>query len=198
MFAFIKGIIECNNSKTVVINVHGVGYEINIPSNIVNQLPKVGNSIQLFTYFYLREDQAQLFGFLNSSDKELFKILLEVSGVGPKLALEILSNCSPANFISAIMVENIDFLVKIPGVGKKTAQRLIIELKDKLKKLGLAKPSISEQTNQNQSYFETVEALMALGYKQSEIEQALQKVANLESASTDSLIRAALLELGRE
>lgn len=198
MFAFIKGIIECYNSQMVVVNVHGVGYEINIPSNIVNQLPKVGNSIQLFTYFYLREDQVQLFGFLNSSDKELFKILLEVSGIGPKLALEILSNCSSANFISAIMSENIGFLVEIPGVGKKTAQRLIIELKDKLKKLGLAKLPISEQTNQSQSYFETIEALMALGYKQNEIERALQRIANLESASTDSLIRAALLELGKE
>lgn len=198
MLAFIKGVIEYCTQKSVIVNVHGIGYEINIPLNIVDQLPATGNSVQLFTYFYLREDQAQLYGFLKPTDKELFKVLLEVSGVGPKLALEILSNCTQADFITAIMLEDVGFLVKIPGIGKKTAQRLIIELKDKLKKLNLAEPLVEQKTSSNQAYIETVEALTVLGYKQNEIEQVLRRIDDLESASTDYLIRAALVELGKE
>jgi len=198
MLAFIKGIIEYCSPKIVIVNVQGVGYEINVPANIIDKLPPVGNSVQLFTYFYLREDQVQLYGFLNQTEKELFKLLLEVSGVGPKLALEIMSNCTQSDLINAILLENIGFLVKIPGVGRKTAQRLIIELKDKLKKLGNEAITTSQETTSNQPYLEAVAALTALGYKQSEIEQAFKQVTDMESATTDSLIRAALLELGKE
>jgi Holliday junction DNA helicase RuvA len=197
LLAFIKGILESFTQKTVIIDVNGVGFEVNIPSNINEQLPPVGNNLQLYTHFYLREDQAQLYGFLQISDKELFKLLIEVSGVGPKLAMEILSNSSRDDFISAIILENIDFLKTIPGIGKKTAQRLIIELKDKLKKLHFAEPFISQPIIQNQPYLETIEALVGLGYKQNEVETVLQRI-DVEDTSTDSLIRAVLTELGKE
>ena len=199
MIAFVKGILDSYSQDSVIINVHGIGYEISIPTNILTQLPTVGNSLQLYTHFHLREDQAQLFGFLEPTDKELFKLLIEVSGVGLKLALSVLSTYDKETFVHAILHENIDILVSIPGVGKKTAQRLILELKDKLSKLSTLNPSlVNKKTLENSSYLEATEALTALGYKQNDIEEVLNKVSTAENTETESLIRAVLQELGRK
>jgi len=188
---------------TLMIDVSGVGYEVEASMNTFYKLPEVGTFITLHTHFVVREDAQLLFGFADKHERTLFRQLIKVNGVGPKLALTILSGISPEEFIRSVHNEDTAALVRLPGVGKKTAERLIIEVKDKLDKLALptaiefeldavAVPGSNRPVADNRVDAET--ALVALGYKPLQatksIEQAFSQLPT--GATTEDLIRQAL------
>lgn len=188
---------------TLMIDVSGVGYEVEASMNTFYKLPEVGTFITLHTHFVVREDAQLLFGFADKHERSLFRQLIKVNGVGPKLALTILSGISPEEFIRSVHNEDTAALVRLPGVGKKTAERLIIEVKDKLDKLALptaiefeldavALPGSNQPVVDNRVDAET--ALVALGYKPLQatksIEQAFSQLPT--GATTEDLIRQAL------
>jgi len=188
---------------TLMIDVSGVGYEVEASMNTFYKLPEVGAFITLHTHFVVREDAQLLFGFADKHERTLFRQLIKVNGVGPKLALTILSGISPEEFIRSVHNEDTAALVRLPGVGKKTAERLIIEVKDKLDKLALptaiefeldavAVPGSNRPVADNRVDAET--ALVALGYKPLQatksIEQAFSQLPT--GATTEDLIRQAL------
>lgn len=202
MIAQLSGIILEKLPPEIVLDVSGVGYEIQLPMTSFYQLPEENQKVTLFTHFVVREDAQLLFGFVDRIERSLFRILIKANGVGPKLACTILSGMSAQQFVDAVMHEDITALVKMPGVGKKTAERLVVELKDKLNDLENIKPmapmqgsvSVTNKPILNKKVSateEAVSALMALGYKRNQAETSVKKVA-IEDASSEQLIREAL------
>ena len=179
MIAYIKGIVTHRLVEAVYVNVHDVGYRVYVPSSVQSQL-QVGEETCLYTYTNVREDAIQLYGFLTIEDYELFLMLISVSGVGPKLGLGILSAISPDQFVGLIISGDTKGLQKLPGIGKKSAERLVLELKDKIESLGIAgtfTPSgtISALVKAPVGVTEeVVEALMALGYSAQEGQPVVQ------------------------
>jgi len=131
MFAYIKGRLEEIYSKKVVIDAGGIGYEITVPTSLISKLPEKGSVVKLYTYFYVREDAQELYGFYEREDKSIFEKLITVSGIGPKVAMALLSNLSASQLALAIVTGDLKTLCSAPGVGKKTAQRMVLELKEK-------------------------------------------------------------------
>ncbi|WP_227765824.1 Holliday junction branch migration protein RuvA [Zhaonella formicivorans] len=201
MIAFLRGKVVSLGQDNVIVEVNGVGYQVSVPANIVYQLPPAGEEVVLHTYFHIREDQVQLFGFTDASDKEIFELLLEVSGVGPKVALGILAAIEREKLVRAIMEEQLAVLTQLPGIGKKTAQRLILELKDKIAKS--TSFDLKERVPVNQtvssSYGDALAALLSLGYSQKEIEPRLQAVLQnqRDEMSLDQLIKLVLKEIAK-
>lgn len=188
---------------SLMVDVSGVGYEVEASMNTFYKLPEVGTFVTLYTHFVVREDAQLLFGFADKHERALFRQLIKVNGVGPKLALTILSGISPEEFIRSVHNEDTAALVRLPGVGKKTAERLIVEVKDKLDKLvlptavefelnAIAVPGAAAPKVDNRVDAET--ALVALGYKPLQATKAIeQAAAQLSSgATTEDLIRQAL------
>lgn len=186
----------------IVLDVGGVGYEIQLPMTSFYRLPDLEAQVRLFTHFVVREDAQLLFGFVDRIERSLFRVLIKANGVGPKLACTILSGMSADQFVFAVMHEDISALVKMPGVGKKTAERLVVELKDKLNDLELPAQIESKQITNDKTpksilspasnaKDEAISALLALGYKRNQAENAVKKVAT-EDSSSEQLIRDAL------
>ena len=194
MYFYIQGALKHIFEDTVVVDASGVGYYFMIPSRIKSQLPAVGDSIKLFTYFHVREDQQSLFGFLTLEDKELFIKLISVSGVGPKVALKMVSELEPMVLCKAILNNDLVQLTQVSGVGKKMAERLIIELKDKLS--GFSMISDGEEvatplTQISMSFKNDLTlALKTLGYSTEEIKKAMAKM--LSSLSDDMSLETAI------
>lgn len=200
MLTRLSGLLIEKIAPTVVIDVNGVGYEIDLPLNTFYQLPALGENVVLWTHLSVREDAHQLFGFSDRNMLQTFRTLIKVSGVGPRLALAILSGMDTEALRVCLAQEDITTLTRIPGVGKKTAERLIIELRDKLGKpalkvLGQASGNLSLMPSLNASE-EAEQALVALGYKPIEAQRAIKAVANKE-LETAELVRAALKGLLR-
>ena len=197
MIGRLNGIILEKNPPELVIDVQGVGYEVSAPMSTFYGLTETNEKVVLYTHLIVREDAHQLYGFVNKTERRLFKTLLKVSGVGPKVALAILSSVTPDDFVRSVMDNNTTALVKLPGIGKKTAERLIIEMRDRLKDwfdglTSIDTPSTHVQSvSQPSALNEAVSALVALGYKQQEAQNAVQAVATTEMASED-MIRQAL------
>jgi Holliday junction DNA helicase RuvA len=197
MIGRLQGILLENRAPDLLIDVHGVGYDIQAPLSTAFKLPAVGQTVVLHTHLAVREDAHLLFGFGSQQERSLFRALIKTSGVGPKLALAILSGMEPDRFIQCIHDEDPSTLVKIPGVGKKTAERLIIEMRDRIKDLGgaerlLAMPLVGQvEPGVPRPEEDAESALVALGYKPI---QAAKAIANVNEAGMDSqsLIRAAL------
>lgn len=198
MITRLHGLLVEKIAPHVVIDVQGVGYEVDMPLNAFFQLPALGQPVTLWTHLSVREDAHQLFGFSEREALQVFRILIKVSGVGPKLALALLSGMDVDTLRQCIASENISLLTKVPGVGKKTAERLVIELRDKLGKadglrlvkvagaptpLPLAEPATPVE--------EAESALVALGYKPAEAARAVKAVAGGHD-DTAALVRAAL------
>lgn len=203
MIARLHGTIIEKIPPEIVLDVGGVGYEIQLPMTSFYQLPDVNQAVTLFTHFVVREDAQLLFGFIERVERSLFRVLIKANGVGPKLACTILSGMSANQFVAAVMHEDITALVKMPGVGKKTAERLVVELKDKLNNID-AVPDFSgssppSDTASNEPILapkvsavdEAVSALMALGYKRNQAESAVNKIKS-QDATSERLIRDAL------
>ncbi|WP_170270526.1 Holliday junction branch migration protein RuvA [Heliorestis acidaminivorans] len=144
MISFLRGFLVGVGEDAIVLDVSGVGYHINIPNSLLEKLPRQGEELLVHTYYHHREDQVQLFGFISEEEVAFFRLLLEVSGIGPKVGLAILSTFPAKQLERAIVTEDMMVLTRIPGIGRKTAQRLVIELRDKLLKQGLRTLSIGK------------------------------------------------------
>lgn len=197
MIGRLHGKILEKSPPEIVLDVQGVGYEILLPMTSFYNLPPVGETVTLFTHFVVREDAHLLFGFCQKQDRTLFRELIKTNGVGPKLALAVLSAMSVMEFANAVENEELAKLTKIPGIGRKTAERLLVELKGKFKgavQTDLFNPQSTEQIiadNSNEPSDEATAALIALGYKTSDAEKMVNKVKK-QGLSSEQMIREAL------
>ncbi len=189
MIASLHGKLLSKKPDSLIIDVAGVGYSVQVPLTLLSSLPDENKNVFLFIYTHVREDAIQLYGFQTEDEKRIFTTLIGVSGIGPKVALNILSTISPDNFHNAINSEDVDVLCRVPGLGKKTAHRLILELKGKL-------PSIKEK--KDTIYDDTLSALVNLGYKKNIAQEALEKAYNNGYRDIESLLKEALKYLTRE
>lgn len=189
MISSLTGIVQLKNPPLMVIDVHGVGYEVFVPLSTFYHLPEQGQTCTVLIHFHVREDAQILYGFKNETERSLFRSLIKITGVGPKMALAILSGMDADTFLRCIEHREIDFLTKLPGVGKKTAERLVIEMSGKLK--GHHKTSGVKTESLPQGMEEAVDALVSLGYKTHEAVQAVSKVEDA-SLDTAEIIRRAL------
>ncbi len=203
MIGCLTGTVRALEVPMVLLDVNGVGYEVDTPLSTFCQL-QAGQTVTLWTHLVVREDAQLLYGFMDTSDKVLFRTLIKVNGVGPKLALSILSSMSSAMMIQTIDMEDVTTLTRIPGVGKKTAERLVIELRDKLKKMTLNASGDSNNIGINQLNIianspiaEAEAALVSLGYKPIEAQKAVGAFKN-EFTETADLIRAALKSMMKQ
>ncbi|NLK98747.1 Holliday junction branch migration protein RuvA [Defluviitalea saccharophila] len=196
MISFVKGILEYMTEEWIIVDVNGIGYKIGIPSSAVSKLPSIGKEVKIFTHLQVKEDEMALYGFLSQDELNMFERLISVSGIGPKGALGILSTLSPADLCMAVITEDIKTLSSAPGIGKKTAQRMILELKDKintLEAIGMGGEPVLE-LQQNGTAEEAIVALAALGYSRVEAAKAVNDVFK-EDMSVEDIIKAALKKL---
>ncbi len=197
MITHLSGTLVESDPSRVTIDVQGVGYDVQIPSSSFNHLPPPGESTRIFTHLVVREDAHILFGFATTEERELFRLLIgTVSGIGPKIALNVLSGMTPGDFAQAVSEGNTARLSKISGLGKKTAARIVVELKDKLKTPGTL-PGTAEaaaQSGPKQVLRDAVAALVALGYKQPDAEKRVKAALAMlgEDAELDRLVKASL------
>ena len=201
MISYIRGEFVAVEKEKVIIDVGGVGYGIFVPESAMGLLPQIGNEVKLHTYLNVREDAMQLFGFLTRDDLEIFKLLIGVSGIGPKGGLSILSKLTADDLRFAIMSGESKAISAAPGIGKKTAEKVIIELKDKLDIEEILNPSYSETKSAikmdgsaNEIQSEAVQALVALGYGSTESLKAVNKV-NSENMTVEEVLKQALKNL---
>ncbi|MEO8315072.1 MAG: Holliday junction branch migration protein RuvA [Pseudomonadota bacterium] len=188
MIGFLSGTLVEKDPQRLLIEVQGVGYEVETPMSTFLALPAAGSSLRLRIHQVLREDASLLFGFGSEDERSLFRALMKVNGVGPRMALAILSGVTVDAFQVAVSTEDLASLTRIPGVGRKTAERLLIEMRDYFKALPVAKGGLAEAPTPRS---EAMHALVALGYKPPEAQRMLDAVTS-EASSTEDLIRAAL------
>lgn len=199
MIGFVRGnLVEKGNDHVIVEN-QGIGYLIYTPESVLNELPPIGNIIKIHTFMYVREDQLALYGFLTRDDLEIFKMLIGVSGIGPKGALGILSTISPNQFRLAVLSGDSKTISKSPGIGPKTAQKLIIELKDKMKIEDVFEDDIPADMNGSDydpdAGKEAVMALVSLGYSESEAFAALKKITLTPDMDSETILKLALKKM---
>jgi len=190
MIGRIKGTLIQKNPPHILVDCHGVGYDIDVPMSTLYQLPEIGASITLLTHHLVREDAQQLFGFASENERETFRTLIKISGVGARTALTILSGMSVSDIALAVSMQDSSRLMTVPGIGKKTAERLLLELKGKF---GTDLQSATGTTNSASS--EILQALIALGYSDKEAVSAIKQVPN--DASVSDGIRLALKTLSK-
>jgi len=197
MFAYIKGSLEEIYPQKVVVEAGGIGYEIKVNQSLLSRLPEKGNMVKLYTYFNVREDAQELYGFLNKEEKAIFEKLITVSGIGPKVAMGILSSLTPTQIALSIVTNDIKSLCTAPGVGKKTAQRLILELKEKIDQEALVGQADSEfDNNLVDQQNEVIEALVALGYQPQEAKKAWNAIED-KNQDVSALIKQSLKLMDR-
>lgn len=197
MITHLTGQLVEKKPPIIIIDVNGIGYEIHAPMSTFYSLPDINNRITLLTHLSIREDAHVLFGFFSERERQLFRALIKVNGVGPKLALTILSGMEIDLFIQCIQADDIQSLTKIPGVGKKTAERLMIEMQDSLSKWNISIQTTFESSllnNPNQTMEEAIQALIALGFKPNEAKSAITKVHEPHH-NHEQLIRLALQKM---
>lgn len=195
MIGRLKGIILEKQPPHLLLEVSGVGYDIQASMNTFYVLPEVGRDAILYTHLSIREDAHVLFGFHSHQERELFRILIKINGVGPKLALTLLSSITPEDFIHCVAQNDMASLVKVPGVGKKTAERLLIEMRDRLSKWDGMEAITNSTSNTSQalrrSSHDAISALVALGYKMPDASRAIKAIDD-GIQSSEQLIRVAL------
>ena len=194
MIGHLKGQIISKNPPEILLEVSGIGYELLCPMSTFYELGNLNDEILLFTHLSIKEDAHTLFGFISKDEKNIFRELIRVNGVGPKVALAILSHLAVPSLIECIANEDSDLLAKTPGIGKKTALKLIVEHQDTLSKVDLSSSSISNNTIQKSSNPNTqqaIEALQSLGFKTKEANNMVSKIED-KDLSTEQLIRQAL------
>ena len=197
MIAFLKGFIEEKTADAVLLDVQGVGYKVEVSAQTTEQLANAGSEVKLLVYHHITESDQRLFGFFTKDEKQLFEQLITVKGVGPKLGLTILSGLPAANLIAAITGSDAVALSRVPGIGKKTAERIIVELREKLKSMDSGAGSTASVPKSG-VFDEAIQALVALGFKPKESEQAAMKVMNDgENSDSSAVIRKALSLLNR-
>jgi len=190
MIGSLRGILTAKQAPQIIIECHGVGYEVETPMSTFLDLPDIGADLFLHTHLLVREDAQTLYGFGSIEERGLFRMLLRISGVGAKMSLAILSTMSVADFQRCVEFEDAATLVKIPGVGKKTAERLIIEMRDKIDKAADTQ-GVSIVQVEASPRSEAVDALIALGYKASEVNKLIGAM-DVDDKSAEDIIRSAL------
>lgn len=199
MIAYLNGIIADMEDDTLVIDVGGIGYHVRVPLNIIAFSPGIGDRIKIYTYTLVREDAFQLFGFLSKDDLSIFKKLILVNGIGPKGALSILSSMSADTLRFAIFSGDAKTIAKAPGIGARTAERLILDLKDKISFPTVIQDgeagSSGKMPGLAQGFQDVIEALVALGYSSTEAHQAIKKSGVSPEENTEVILKKALLML---
>ena len=200
MIAFLRGRPVTSGPDHVVLDVGGIGYKVFVPTSVIGKMADPQTEVTVHTYLHVREDALQLFGFLEDADRGIFELLIQVSGIGPKVALAVLSSTTTPAFVQAVINEQINLLTQIPGVGKKTAQRVIVELKDKFGKMDVAADADIPGTAV-ESYNITgdaLQALVALGYNPVEAKRVLGRVTSAnKDIELEETVRLALKELAK-
>ncbi len=192
MIATLEGILEYRDSDSIIVNVGGVGFQVHVPASTLSRLGAVKGRVFLYTHLHVREDNISLYGFASSEELALFKNLISVSGIGAKLALAVLSALKPEQVVVAIASGDIDLLTQVPGIGRKTASRLVVELKGKMEKewKEVALPSSPASAD-------VIAALTGLGYSVAEATRAISKVPGFEELGLEEKIKTALQQMAR-
>ncbi len=191
MIGSIRGRVAYKQAPQIIVDCGGVGYEIETPMSTFLDLPEIGSEVVLKTHLLVREDAHTLFGFATEGEKGLFRSLLKVSGVGAKMGLAILSGMSVEGFVRCVQHEDTAMLVKIPGVGKKTAERLIVEMRDRIGEADRAQPAVARPAAVVDARGEAFDALVALGYRPAEVKRLIGDMDTTELSAED-IIRGAL------
>ena len=197
MFAYLKGSLEVKTRGYIVIDVNGIGYKIFMSETAIAELGEIGQVVKVHTYLKVKEDEMSLYGFNTNEELRMFELLLSVSGIGAKSAINILSNITPSSFALAVITNDVAKIKALPGIGPKGAQRIILELKDKLNKEQDIEEveKKAEKVIDTQKYNEAISALQVLGYSKKEIEKALQGVN--EELTVEEIIKLGLKNLAR-
>ena len=202
MIGYIRGILEEADEQSVIIDNHGIGYRIFVPSSAFSGALPIGKEVKIYTYLSVKEDAMQLYGFLTRDDLRMFRMLLGVNGIGPKAGLGILSALTADELRFAVLADDAASIAKAPGIGKKTAQKLILELKDKLNLEDAFEQKLANQAAMDISAADTgsqvqeaVQALTALGYPGTEALRAVKKVEGAESMTVEEILKAALKKM---
>ena len=208
MLAYIKGTLEMKMTGYIVIDVGGLGYKIFMSDVGIEKIGNIGDTVKVHTYYKVREDDISIFGFNSLEELRMFELLISVSGIGAKTAIAMLDVCEPTEFALAIISDDIKTLTQIPGIGAKSAQRIILELKDKMKKEqqiqeltkannnNNVKTKLEERIENEEKIQEAIIALQVLGYNKKEIEKAFDKIVK-DNMTTEELIRKGLTILGK-
>ena len=198
MFSYIKGTLEVKSLNYIVVDVNGIGFKIFMSQSAIQRLGETGTTVKIYTYMNVKEDELSLYGFTTNEELRMFELLIGVSGVGAKSAITMLSSITPSKFALAVISNDVKTLTKIPGIGPKSAQRIILELKDKLKTEDAIQADnevIPNNLVENNNLEEAVQALKVLGYTRQEIESVLAKI-DINSLTVEDIIRKALSFLG--
>jgi len=197
MIAQIRGRLTQKNPGSVIVETNGIGYQLHVSLSTFYDLPEADQSVQLHTYTHVREDLLQLYGFSTPLEKELFQILISVSGIGPKLALNILSGISPQELLSSLCLGNVARLISVPGIGHKTAERMLLELQEKARRIEsrVALPPTGRR-RADEMVEDVLSALVNLGYRKSEAEKAVESVLRQGTGATlEEVLKASLRAL---
>ncbi len=197
MISYIKGNLEVKNINNIVLEVGGIGYKIYMSATSIDRVGEIGNTVKVYTYMRVREDDVSLYGFCTNEELKMFEQLIGVSGIGAKVALTILANISPSSFALAIISGDVNVLKSLPGIGAKTAQRMILELKDKMKTQDAVETDFIPVKNvvKDDKKKDAIEALQVLGYARKDIELAISKTET-EGMSVEEIIKLGLKYLG--
>ena len=198
MFSYIKGTLEVKSLNYIVVDVNGIGFKIFMSQSAIQRLEDTGKTVKIYTYMNVKEDELSLYGFITNEELRMFELLIGVSGVGAKSAITMLSAITPSKFALAVISNDVKTLTKVPGIGTKSAQRIILELKDKLKTEEAIQTNDVELTSNvvgNNNLEEAVQALKVLGYTRQEIESVLAKI-DINTITVEDIIRKALSFLG--
>lgn len=205
MISYINGELTEIFNDMIVVENNGVGYNINVPVSVIEQISSIGNEVKIYTYLNVKEDECSLFGFLTRDDLNMFKMLISVNGIGPKVAVGALSNISSDDLRFAVLSDDVAAIKALPGIGPKTAQKLIIELKDKLKldevfesalarnAQGSAAKTVSSNVMMIRN--DAVEALVSLGYSGKDALKAVKAVEDIENKDSETVLKEALKNL---
>ena len=196
MIGSLIGLIKDKKPSLVLLEVNGVGYEVHIPLSTSFQLPNNGESTFILTHLVIRDDQHTLYGFATEEERKLFRALIKISGVGAKMALTILSGINVNGFVQSVINGDVDTLVHLPGIGKKTAERLIVEMKDKIQDVTDSPELTGSAASDNNMLLEARNALVNLGYKSSEARKILDKI-DTTGLEVEELLRQALKSLNK-
>ncbi len=207
MIYFVKGMLDSVSESSIVVENQGIGFEILVPLSVVSNLPQTGNEVKIYTYTYVREDALQLYGFLTRDELAMFKLLITVNGIGPKAALGILSVMDADGLRFAILADDAKSIAKAPGVGAKTASKLILELKDKMDfeeavegmldkgQANAALAGAGTDSDSGVAANEAIQALVALGYTSTEAVKAVKRVAITPDMTVEEILKAGLKNL---
>ena len=196
MIGSLNGLIISKKPSEVLIEVNGIGYEVYIPLSTSFKLPSVDQTVQLLTHLIVREDQHTLYGFITEDERKLFRALIKISGVGAKLALTILSGINVEGFIRSVQMQDVDTLIHLPGIGKKTAERLLVEMKDKVGQMGDIAQNDAVESKDLRIIKEAHNALTFLGYKSVEARKILDGIDS-NGLTVEALLKQALQSLNK-